>query len=226
MKFLKKEDKLSNFLGYDVFSVEKDGRKYYTDGLVRSTAYGNYIDCCSDEACMIVHRCNVQEKVARLDNIGFLKFKSIQQVFDTIAQMSIVKLAKKAKNVEKYTTEDGEKFVKWKKYVFTDEDWEKIINLHNTTIQRIKLFNKEDYLMSKNKRRMTNQELYWWARTNQKGEVKYEDGDERTIWKDGTWSFDVFDKNKSDEPVDDCITIRSSKKGEWEEPLIGEDEEL
>lgn len=76
------------------------------------------------------------------------------------------------------------------------------------------------------KRKMTNQELYWWARTNPKGEVKYEDGDDRTIWKDGTWSYDVFDKNKSDEPVDECITIRSSKKGEWEEPLIGEDEEL
>lgn len=76
------------------------------------------------------------------------------------------------------------------------------------------------------KRKMTNQELYWWARINPKGEVKYEDGDDRTIWKDGTWSYDIFDKNKSDEPVDDCITIRSSKKGEWEEPLIGEDEEL
>lgn len=125
-------------------------------------------------------------------------------------------------NVEKYTTEDGEKFVKWKKYVFTDEDWEKIINLHKTTIQGIKLFNKEDYLMSKNKRRMTNQELYWWARTNPNGEVKYEDGDDRTIWKDGTWDY----SSKKDEPVDDCITIRSHQRGEWEEPLIDKDEEL
>ena len=69
---------------------------------------------------------------------------------------------------------------------------------------------------------MTNQELYWWARTNPNGEVKYEDGDDRTIWKDGTWDY----SSKKDEPVDDCITIRSHQKGEWEEPLIDKDEEL
>lgn len=135
MRITGKNEELSNFIGEDVFNVEwtdasfnmKKGVTYgiahLWNGLIRITIYTTIWDILKG-----IH--GEEMRADEIENLGAIAFRDKKIKFSLISQMAFTKMGVKAKTVKKYWDESTQRgYVKWKKYVFTEEDWQRVLEI-------------------------------------------------------------------------------------------------
>lgn len=136
MKITGKNEELSNFIGKDVFNVvwtnanleeEKGvtyGNAYVYNGHVNIDIYTSIWDLL--KGGYRARSVNASE----IENLGAISFWKKQVKFLLISQLAFSKMEVKAKTVKKYWDESTQRgYVKWKKYVFTEEDWQRVLEI-------------------------------------------------------------------------------------------------
>lgn len=136
MRITGKNEELSNFIGKDVFNVvwtnanleEKKwvtyGNAYVYHGHVNIDIYTSIWDLL--KGGYMARSVNASE----IENLGAISFGRKQVKFLLISQLAFSKMEVKAKTVKKYWDESTQRgYVKWKKYVFTEEDWQRVLEI-------------------------------------------------------------------------------------------------
>lgn len=136
MKITGKNEELSNFIGRDIFNVEDTTVnlkevKYFTYG--NTYIYGNSIQIHLYETVRDIilgdYR-SISENATHIENLGYIVFTAKKHRFDLIREFAISKVEVKTKCVKKYWDESTQRgYVKWKKYVFTEEDWQRVLEI-------------------------------------------------------------------------------------------------
>ena len=127
---------MSNFVGRDIFIVEDTNVnlkevRYFTYG--NTYVYGNNIELHLYESVRDIFLGDYHSKsvsATDIENLGSILFTSKKHRFDVIKKLAISKVEVKTKCVKKYWDESKQRgYVKWKKYVFTDENWQRVLEI-------------------------------------------------------------------------------------------------